>query len=131
MKDTEHTKSALLNIRKMEKIKVSVLGQCYSTLGNVIWQILCEIYLRTIEDVDFSGRDLAQSILVSETLTKRFIAVLQAEGLIISSGATLSALDDHLSLTELGVSKVSQIIEESASETSHATDTRQASVFFA
>lgn len=130
MKDMEQTKSALLNVRKIEKIKVSVLGKCYSTLGNVIWQILCEIYLRTIDGVDFSGRDLAQSIFLPESLTVRFTAVLEAEGLIESSGETVSELDGHLSLTELGVSKVSQIIDESANESSHEIDTREARVFF-
>lgn len=131
MKNLEQIRSALLHIRKIEGIKVSLLGECYSNLGNVIWQILSEIHLHTIDGVNFSGIDLARSINFPESVTKRLIALLEAEGLIELSGELDNVLGGHLSLSELGILKVTQIVDQSANDSSHGMNTTDSMVLLA
>lgn len=127
MENDHRMKPALLHVRRIEQIKAAHLGQCYSNLGNVIWQILSEIHLHEIDGEQFSGRDLARTMLLPESLAKRLVALLAAEGLIELSENSESTLDRHLSLSQLGVSKVTHIITESADELSleiYATDAK-------
>ncbi len=131
MQNHEKIKSALLHMREIEQIKVAVLGECYSNLGNNVWQILSEIHLHTIEGKAFSGRDLAKMMILPESLTKRLINLLGVEGLIELSKKSESELDGLLTLSELGISKVTQIIVESANEPADEINPADKNVFFA
>ncbi|QJB68043.1 hypothetical protein [Parasphingorhabdus halotolerans] len=70
-------------------------------------------------------------MMLPESLAKRLVALLATEGLIELSEKSESALDENLSLSELGVSKVTQILNESADELSLEIDTTDAKAFFA
>ncbi|WP_211051068.1 hypothetical protein [Parasphingorhabdus halotolerans] len=84
-----------------------------------------------IENADFSGHDLAQAMFLPESLTKRFIAVLEAEGYVEISAKAQSGLGRHLELTALGTLKVEQIISESVDTSSQEMKSQDASAFFA
>lgn len=103
-------KVSLRHIRKVQRIKAVGIGQCYDALGDVVWQMLCDIYLNNLEEADLSISDLAWSVGVSEPLARRYVAVLQAE-LFVESDKFGSATNlQNLKVTEYGQSKIEEIL---------------------
>ena len=131
MQNHNSIKTALLYMKEVEQTKVAVLGECYSSLGELVWQILSEIHLHTIDRVGFSGIALIRSMAFPESITRRLVAILESEGLGELSGEFETQLEGQLSLSELGVSKVTQIVDRITSESLHEMNTTDAEVFSA
>ncbi|MGB5723766.1 MAG: hypothetical protein WBM39_05075 [Parasphingorhabdus sp.] len=109
---SERTKATLRHTRAIYQIKADGLGDHYKSLGDLMWQILCDIYLRNIDGIDFSVSDLEQSLDLSGRLAKRYIAVLESEALLEATGNDGGSRYRNLLLTELGCSKVQSILDQ-------------------
>lgn len=106
----ERTKSSLRCVRQIHQIKIKNLGDCYQSLGDITWQILCDIYLRNIEGINCSLSDLEQSLELSASFAERYIAILESERLVQTVHVAGSSESQNLVLTELGRTKVKSIL---------------------
>lgn len=109
---TEKTKLTLGHIRKVHRIKSDSLGYCYHTLGDNAWQILCEIHLHNLNGKKLDIVDIARSMSLSLSITKRYLEILQVESLVESSTTVDQSNYREIQLTEFGQSKVQSILEE-------------------
>lgn len=112
VRKTEKTKLTLRHIRTIHRIKSDNLGDCYHTLGDSAWQILCEIHLRNLDGKKIDIADIARSMPLSLSVTKRYLEILQVESLVGSSAAADQSSYQDIQLTEFGQSKVQSILEE-------------------
>lgn len=131
MNEGDKIRTALLQNRKVERLKTAIFGDCYSKLRNGMWQTLTEIHLQTIQGTNVTVRELARSISLPESSTRRLVGLLTVEGLVAHLSDSEGERDEQLSLTELGVSKVVKIIDESGRELANAMASGDTGVFFA
>lgn len=129
MNEGDKIRTALLQNRKVERLKTAIFGDCYSRLRNGMWQILTEIHLQAVQGTNVTVRELARSLSLPESLTGRQVALLTAEGLIAHLNDSEGERKGQLSLTELGVSKVVKIINESEWELANAMASGDTGVF--
>lgn len=109
---TEKTKLSLRHIRKIHSIKSDNLGECYQSLGDSAWQILCEIHLHNLDRKRINIADIARSMSLSQSIAKRYLEVLQAEALVESLMVVDQPSYQDIRLTEFGQSKVQSTLEE-------------------
>ncbi len=109
---SERTKTTLRHMRTVHMIKSDGLGPLYQSLGDLMWQILCDICLRNIDGIDFSVSDLEQSLELSGPQAERYVAVLVSEGLLETTASDGGPGSRNLLLTELGQSKVHLVLDQ-------------------
>lgn len=109
----ECTRISMRHIRIVYQIKADILGVCYTQLGELVWQMLCEIHLSA---GGCSLTHLQQSLELSSAIATRYATILETHGLVEKRPADPNSIStvgmmEGLVLTDLGRSKVEQVIE--------------------
>ena len=102
----ERVRISLRLVRQIHKIKASSLGESYRSLGDIAWQILCDIYLHNIEGRTCTLSDLGPALDLRPSQLTRYVAILESDHLIVAAQGDGCSDTRNLCLTELGRKKV-------------------------
>ena len=97
----------LKRTRQNQKAIAAILGPVYTEIGDVVFQLLCEIAISQIEGRQVSIADLAQNLDVPDARLERIVTILEREQLVENREAG----QDCPLLTTEGKDKLSLIFQ--------------------